>query len=311
MAVKRLTNLKIQYDDGNGLLASGYRLFFYAAGSSTKQNTYNSSTGLVANLNPIVLNSLGEAPGEIWLTAGQSYKVGFAIPGSDDPPASFVWTEDVIAGVNDTTTTIDQWIAGPAPTFIGATSFSLAGDQTSTFSVGRRLKTTNTSGTIYSTISASVFGAVTTVTVINDSGVLDSGLSAVSYGLISALNSSVFTKYTAASAACTGCLTTAVIWKLSLNGNQVTLSLPATTGTCTAAPSFSYGTAIPAAFRPAVDTSWVLGAMSDNGVTVAQPGMIQVVAATGVITVFKDPVNTNFTVASGGLFRPTGVSWTL
>lgn len=191
MAVKRLSNLRPQYADV-GILANGYRLFFYASASSTKQNTYNSSTGGVANLNPIVLNALGEPPGEIWLTTGLSYKVGFAIPGSDDPPASFVWTEDVVAGINDTTASFDQWIAGPVPTYINATSFSLLGDQTSTFSAGRRLKTTNTSGTVYSTISTSVFGAgITTVTVFNDSATLDSGLSAVSYGIISATNTSL------------------------------------------------------------------------------------------------------------------------
>lgn len=190
MTVKRLSNIKIQYDDGNGVLASNYRLFFYAAGSSTKQNTYNSSAGAVANSNPVVLNALGEPAVEIWLTAGQSYKVGLAIPGTDDPPSSFVWTEDNITGVNDTTSLLDQWVAGPTPTFISGTSFSLVGDQTTIFHVGRRVKTTNTSGTIYSRISASVFGVVTTVTVVNDSGVLDSGLSAVSYGLLASVNPS-------------------------------------------------------------------------------------------------------------------------
>ena len=85
-----------------------YRLFFYASGSSTKQNTYNSSTGATPNTNPIVLNALGEPAVEIWLTTGLTYKMGLAIPGSDDPPASFVWTEDVIGGINDAS--IDQWV---------------------------------------------------------------------------------------------------------------------------------------------------------------------------------------------------------
>jgi len=67
----------------------------------------------------------------------------------------------------------------------------LAGNQTATFSVGRRVKTTNTGGTIYSTITSSVFGAVTTVTVVNDSGVLDAGISAVEYALLSSVNPSV------------------------------------------------------------------------------------------------------------------------
>jgi len=190
VAVKRLSNLRQQYDDGNGVLLSNGRLFFYSAGSSTKLNTYNSSTGTVANTNPIVLNALGEIPVEVWLTVGLTYKLGLAIAGTDDPPASFVWTEDNVAGINDATVTLDQWVSGPAPTYISATSFSLVGDQTSVFHVGRRLKTTNSGGTIYSTITASAFGALTTITVINDSGVLDSGLSAVSYGLGSVDNNS-------------------------------------------------------------------------------------------------------------------------
>lgn len=193
MAVNRLSNARIQYDDGNGALASNYRLFFYAAGSSTKQNTYNSSAGSVANSNPIVLNALGEPGVEIWLTAGQSYKLGIAIPGTDDPPASFVWTEDNITGVNDTTSAVDQWKASQlTPTFVNATSFTFTGDQTTIFEVGRRLKSTTSGGTIYSTISASSFGAgLTTVTVVNDSGALDAGLSAVSYGILSNTHASI------------------------------------------------------------------------------------------------------------------------
>jgi microcystin-dependent protein len=47
-----------------------------------------------------------------------------------------------------------------------------------------------TAGTVYGRISASAFASVTTVTVVLDSGALDSGLSAVSYGLISPTNTS-------------------------------------------------------------------------------------------------------------------------
>lgn len=192
MAVKRLTNLRIQYTDGNQNLANGYRLFFYAASSSTKQNTYNSSLGVNANLNPIVLNALGESPVEIWLTVGLTYKVGLAIPGTDDPPASFVWSEDVVAGINDASVTLDQWIAsGIVPTFVDATHFTLPGDQTTEFHVGRRLKFSVNAGTVYGRITVSVFGAATTVTMVMDGAqVLDVGLSAVSLGLLTATNNS-------------------------------------------------------------------------------------------------------------------------
>ena len=86
-----------------------------------------------------------------------------------------------------------EWIAsGLTPTQTSATTFTVTGNNTSTLAVGRRLESTNTGGTIYSTITASVFGGgVTTVTVINDSGVLDSGLSFVAFGILQALNRSI------------------------------------------------------------------------------------------------------------------------
>jgi len=59
-----------QFELADGTPAVGNLLFFYVAGSSTKQNTYTDSTGGVANTNPIVLNSLGQPDTEIWFTTG-------------------------------------------------------------------------------------------------------------------------------------------------------------------------------------------------------------------------------------------------
>lgn len=183
---------KPQFELSSGAPAVGYQLFFYAAGSvSTKQNTYTDSTGLTANPNPVVLNSLGQPINELWLTAGQAYKVVYAPVGDTDPPSSPIWTIDNLVGINDVTTTITDWIAGPTPTYTGTTTFTLLGDQTSNFHVGRRIKTINSGGTKYGTITSSVFSALTTVTVALDAGALDSGLSAVFYGLVSAINPSL------------------------------------------------------------------------------------------------------------------------
>lgn len=85
----------------------------------------------------------------------------------------------------------DQWQAGPPPTYVSGTQFTVEGDWTDIFEVGRRIKTTDTAGTDYSTITASAYTSLTTVTVSVDSGSLDSGLSAVSYGLVSATNTSI------------------------------------------------------------------------------------------------------------------------
>lgn len=195
MAVKRWVNLRPQYVDGSGNPLSGGRLFFYQAGSSTKQNTYTDSTGVTPNSNPVVLNASGEPSTEIWLTVGQIYKVGLAIAGIDDPPASFLWTEDNISPINDVTVTQQgQWLTFVGvPTFVSGTSFTVLGDQRQIFDQGRRVQTTNTAGAVYSNVSApSTFdGTRTTVTLTNDSGALDAGISAVFYGILSAVNSSV------------------------------------------------------------------------------------------------------------------------
>jgi hypothetical protein len=181
-----------QFVDANGNPASGYKLFFYAAGSSTKQNTYTDSTGNTANSNPIVLNSLGQAANAIWFTEGLDYKAVFAPSTDTDPPSSAVWTRDDLSGINDTSLNIDQWVAsGLTPTYVSATQFTLVGDQTSAFHVNRRVKFTVTAGTVYGYISVSAYTTLTTVTVVLDSGSLDSGLSAVSLGVITSTNTSL------------------------------------------------------------------------------------------------------------------------
>jgi hypothetical protein len=180
---------KPQFVDANGAPMSSGTITFYAAGSSTLQNTYTSQVGNVANSNPITLNVRGESPNEVWLTGGLTYKIILK-----DSSGSTVWTVDNVSGVNDPTAAVqDEWKAsGLVPTYVSATSFTFPGDQTVTFTAGRRIKTTNSGGTIYSSIATSTFAVnTTTITVVNDSGTLDSGLSAVSYGLIAYANTSL------------------------------------------------------------------------------------------------------------------------
>lgn len=178
-----------QFDDNGNFLAGGL-IWSYVAGTTTPQAVYTDANASTAWTNPIVLDQRGECGGEIWCAAGQTYKfVLEEAPYYGQIHGTVVSTFDNINGVNDAT--IDQttpnWISySGTPTYISSTSFSVTGDQTLIFQVARRLKTTNTSGTKYSTIvSATYGGGITTVVVRNDPGnVLDSGLSAVSYGLI-------------------------------------------------------------------------------------------------------------------------------
>lgn len=193
MAVKLLFQDMPQYLDGNGAPYSGAKLFTYAAGSSTKQTTYQDSAGSVAHTNPIVLDANGRVPAAVWGTTSQTYKLVLAPAADTDPPASPIFTVDNVTPINDVAApSLDQWVSGPAPTFVSASQFTLAGDQTSNFHVGRRVKVTDSGGVKYATITASAFGALTTVTVTVDAGgSLATPLSAVSYGLLSYSNHSV------------------------------------------------------------------------------------------------------------------------
>jgi hypothetical protein len=177
-----------QQEDANGNPLNGGSIEVYLAGSSTPVTTYSTQAG-VANAWPIVLNTLGlNSAGAVWLTGGASYK--FVIKNSSGVTQR---TIDNVSGINDTAVTTDQWLVySGTPVYVSGTSFTLAGDQTLVFQVGRRVKTTNTGGTIYSTVNTSAYSSPnTTVSLFNDSGTLDAGLSAVSYGVISSLNTSL------------------------------------------------------------------------------------------------------------------------
>jgi len=190
----------MQFIPGGIVPANGGQLFFYAAGTSTKTTVYKDNAAAVAWSNPIVLDSGGNLPsgGEVWFQSGVTYKVVFAPSNDTDPPTSPYWTKDNLSGMNDVSGSLTalEWVVGAVPTFVSATSFTLSGDQTATFVAGRRIKSTNTAGTIYSTITSVGFSAgTTTVSVVSDSGSLDSGLSAVSYGLLSPANPSIDSQF--------------------------------------------------------------------------------------------------------------------
>src|SRR5437899_3769512 len=198
MAVFLSPIIGTQLQPGGNTPANGFQLFTYITNSSTKQNTFTTSLGNVANPNPIVLDSGGRIPGsgEIWLTQGVSYRFILAPANDTDPPGSPVWTMDNLTGIGDPTGVGigGEWILfSGVPTFAGAFSFTLAGDQTGIFTVGRRVKTINTGGTVYGQILTSSFAAaVTTITLTTDNAAnLDAGLSSVSYGALSSANGSI------------------------------------------------------------------------------------------------------------------------
>ena len=88
-----------QFENAAGAPAVGDKLFFYQAGTNTKLDTYTNSTGTVLNTNPIILNSLGMPPNELWWTVAP-YKVVWAPSTDTDPPTSPIRTWDNQTGAN-------------------------------------------------------------------------------------------------------------------------------------------------------------------------------------------------------------------
>lgn len=91
----RFVNPFPQFLDSTPEVRSGAKLFFYAAGTSTKQNTYSDRTLSSANTNPVVLNSAGYPSVDIYLQ-DLDYKVVLAPSTDSDPPTSPIWTADYV-----------------------------------------------------------------------------------------------------------------------------------------------------------------------------------------------------------------------
>lgn len=90
----------------NGVPASGYKLFTYTAGTTTKATTWSDNAGSTANSNPIILNSNGNplnsggtAITQVFISGNMKFVLA---PSNDtDPPTSPVWTADNIVGLED------------------------------------------------------------------------------------------------------------------------------------------------------------------------------------------------------------------
>jgi len=88
-----------QFSDANGAPLTGGLLYTYLAGTSTPATTYTTRAGTANNTNPIVLDSAGRTPAEIWLTNGTLYK--FVLKSSTYVQ---IGTYDGIPSINDPTT---------------------------------------------------------------------------------------------------------------------------------------------------------------------------------------------------------------
>jgi hypothetical protein len=87
-----------QFFDSIGTPLAGGLLYTYTAGTTTPQATYTSAAGTIANANPIVLDSAGRTPNQVWLTTGGAYKLVL-----QTAAAVTIGTYDNISGINDLT----------------------------------------------------------------------------------------------------------------------------------------------------------------------------------------------------------------
>ena len=236
-----------QFFTNQGVVLAGGKLYTYQAGTTTNQATWTTSTQSVSNANPIILDSAGRVTTEIWLQGGSTYK--FVLKDSSD---NTLGTWDTVGGINDANyAAFSEWVTyGATPTYVSTTSFTIAGNQTTLFQVGRRLQLSVVSGLRYGAITSSTFGgSVTTVVVNLDSGTLDSTLFSVAYGFMSATNTSLpvsvyapiasptFTGTPQAPTAAAGTDTT----QLATTAFAMHMQSPAFTGTPTA-PTATAGT---------------------------------------------------------------------
>jgi hypothetical protein len=177
-----------QFIDADGAPLINGTIEFYIWNTSTPTAVYSDSTGTSAGTS-VTLNSLGSpmngggTPIALFFDTAVAYKIirktaaGAAVAPTIGP---------YYPGLSS-----DLWSAFTGtPTRTSATTFTLTGDQTATFQVGRRLKFTDSS-TLYGTITVSAYTTLTTVTVVLDSGSLSASLTAVYTSVISVTNKEI------------------------------------------------------------------------------------------------------------------------
>jgi hypothetical protein len=114
-----------QFFNNSGVILSGGKLYTYAAGTTTPQVTYTSSSGGTNHTNPIILDSAGRVPGgEIWLNA-TPYK--FVLKDSSDV---LIATYDNVSGIGAPSFQIDNFTGTGSQTTFTLNAASLGENYT-------------------------------------------------------------------------------------------------------------------------------------------------------------------------------------
>jgi len=168
-----------QFFDNNGNPLAGGKIYTYAAGTTTEVATYTSSSGGTANANPIVLDSAGRTPAQIWLTEGSSYKfvletsLGVTIKTDDNIFASYELAKaiGVLVGLGAGSvatniavgdTALDSNTTGSNNVAVGYNAMTANTDGFQNTAVGSEALDANTSGDYNTAVGYQALTAATT-----------------------------------------------------------------------------------------------------------------------------------------------------
>lgn len=157
-----------QYEDANGNPAVNYRIFTYLAGTSTKVSTYTDIALSSANPNPLTLGA--DARPTIFATPGVSYKLVVALPGTDDPPGSVLYTRDNISAVPPAGSSADVDVTAVAGENIAANDACYLSDGSGGTTAGRWYRTD--SAAVASSVTAQLIGFATAAITSGASGTI-------------------------------------------------------------------------------------------------------------------------------------------
>ncbi len=165
-----------QFKDDDGDPVENGTLTFFENLTTTLATIFSDEALTIPQTNPYTLDASGRVTGDV------KYKGKLTVVLKDQLDAE-IRTMDNVTTLQSQ---IDAWIiTGGTPTQTSSTTFTLVGDQTDDFQVGRRLRAQD-SAELFGTITDSVFsGGVTTVTVLLDTGSLTGALSQVAVGISS------------------------------------------------------------------------------------------------------------------------------
>ncbi|AUR93114.1 hypothetical protein NVP1183O_16 [Vibrio phage 1.183.O._10N.286.48.B7] len=166
--------------DRNGKPLAFGKLYTYQARTNTPKPTYQSEDQVVENTNPVILN--GEGYANVYLDG--AYKMVLK-----DKDENEIWSSDPV-----TSASAEEWVNCLSAQYVNPLSFKVTGNETISFSQGRRVRLDSNSPEYgYATVlSSSYAGGETTVNIYEGSDLVTTGLSEVCTSIVSAQSIPVY-----------------------------------------------------------------------------------------------------------------------